>query len=127
MTQDNEIWDSTSTLENLDTTQIKVLEKVRIEGRVWDDLCEEYGVDNPVPPWKEAMDTTCDALALEDCALPGVERRWEEDELVDKLYADVPYPERQLLALAHSLIKRGVIDEDELAKKMKKIDKRLKS
>ena len=112
---------------DLDTSPIEVLEGIRATGRVWDELCEQYGVDNPNPPWKESMDTTCDALAIEDCALPGVERRHEEDELSNELYADVPYPERTLLSLAHSLIKRGVLDEDELAQHMKKVDLRLNS
>ena len=53
------------------------------------------------------------------------ERRWEEDKLVDEHYADVPFPERQLLALAHTMIRRGLIDEKELAKKMKIVDHRL--
>ena len=37
------------TLPDLDTSPIPLLEKVRNEGRVWDDLCEQYGVDNPNP------------------------------------------------------------------------------
>lgn len=114
-------------LPDLDPSPIGLLEKVRTEGRVWEDLCEQYGVDNPVPPWKVNLDGTCDMLSAEDCALPLLERRWEEDELSDDLYADVPFPERQLLALAHSMIKRGIMDEDELASTMKKIGERLNS
>ena len=64
-------------------------------------------------------------LSEVSCALPGVERRWEEDELTDEHYADVPFPERQLLALAHSMIRRGLIDEDDLKRRMKEVDKRL--
>lgn len=111
----------------LDKTPISLLEKVRKEGRVWEELCEQYGVDNPNPPWKVWLDGTCDALARENCALPLLERRDEEDDLSEDLYADVPFPERQLLALAHSMIKRGIMDEDELAQRMKQVDQRLNS
>jgi len=113
------------TLENLDTTPIPVLEKIRHEGRVWGDLCKQYGVDNPDPPWKVFLEGTCDALAEESCALPVLERRWEEDELSEELYQEVPFPERQLLALAHSMLRRGLIDEQELARRMEQVDRRL--
>jgi hypothetical protein len=39
----------------------------------------------------------------------------------------VPFPERQLLALAHSMIKRGLLDEGELASRMKELEQRLNS
>ena len=104
---------------------ISLLEKIRSQGRVWEDLAEQYGVDNPDPPWKINLDSTCEALSAEACALPLLERRNEEDEFCDSLYKDVPYPERQLLALAHSMIRRDLIDEDELARRMKEVDKRL--
>jgi hypothetical protein len=112
-------------VENLDSTPIALLDKIRREGRVWGDLCEQYGVDNPTPPWKAFLDGTCDALAEEACALPLLERRWEEDELAETTYADVPFPERQLLALAHSLIRRGLFDESELAARMHQVQQRL--
>jgi len=48
-----------------------------------------------------------------------------EDELCDEHYKDVPFPERQLLALAHSMIRRGLIDEDDLKQRMQEVDKRL--
>ena len=128
---------------NLDDSSIELLEKIKREGRVWDDLSEQYGVDNPDPPWRISLECTCDQLAngytspfnicrpaderesLDEKKIDAVERRWEEDKLVDEHYAEVPFPERQLLALAHSMIRRGMIKEDELAKYMKKVDKRL--
>lgn len=110
---------------NLDPSPIPLLERIKQEGRVWDDLSEEYGVDNPDPPWKVTLEATCDVLAEVSCAVPALERRWEEDELSEELYVDVPFPERQLLALAHTMIRRGLLDEEELASLMKKIDKRL--
>jgi len=124
---------------DLDTSPIPLLENVRIRGRVWGDLCAQYGVTNPDPPWKITLDATCDILAAESCvkpadelaadscALPVLERRAEEDELSATTYADVPYPERTLLALAHSMIRRGLIDEEELARRMKDVDRRLNS
>jgi len=128
---------------NLDESSIELLEKIKMEGRVWDDLSEQYGVDNPDPPWRIALECTCDALAngytspfnicrpveerepLDSTKIDAIERRWEEDKLVEEHYSEVPFPERQLLALAHSMIRRGIINEDELAKHMETIDKRL--
>jgi hypothetical protein len=43
------------------------------------------------------------------------------------VYADLPYPENRLLALAHSLLARGVINEAELAERMAAIRARLES
>ena len=110
---------------HLDTSSISVLEEIKKEGRVWKDLSKKYGVDNPDPPWKITLEATCEVLSEISCALPALERRWEEDELSKEHYADLPFPERQLVALAHSMIRRGLIDEDELKRRMKEVDKRL--
>lgn len=112
---------------NLDNSAISILEKIKAEAKdkSWKVLSKKYGVDNPDPPWKVTLEATCDVLSEVSCALPGVERRWEEDQLVEELYADVPYPERQLLALAHSMIRRGLIEEDALEKHMEVVEKRL--
>ena len=82
---------------------------------------------NPDPPWKVFLEGTCEALNVEACALPVLERRWAEDDLSESLYQDVPQPERQLLALAHTMIQRGLVDEEELAKRMEKVHLRLTS
>lgn len=120
-------------------TPIPLLQSIQARGRVWEDLAAQYGVTNPDPPWKVTLDATCDLLAGDSCvkyhdeiepgscALPSLERRAEEDELSATLYEDVPFPERQLLALAHSMIKRGLLDESELRKQMESVEKRLKS
>lgn len=125
--------------QGIDTTPIGVLEEVRSHGRVWQDLAAQYGVTNPDPPWKIDLEATCDMLAADSCtksydqvepgscALPSLERRAEEDDLSETVYEDVPFPERQLLALAHSMIKRGLIDEAELAKRLEEVGKRLNS
>ncbi len=112
---------------NLDNSAINILEKIKTEAKdkSWKALSKKYGVDNPDPPWKVTLEATCDVLSEVSCALPGVERRWEEDQLVEELYADVPYPERQLLALTHSMIRRGLIEEDALEKHMEAVEKRL--
>lgn len=125
--------------QGIDTTPIGVLEEVRSHGRVWQDLAAQYGVTNPDPPWKIDLEATCDMLAADSCvksydqvepgscALPSLERRAEEDDLSETVYEDVPFPERQLLALAHSMIKRGLIDEAELAQRLEEVGKRLNS
>ena len=55
------------------------------------------------------------------------ERRDEEDTLVATTYADLPYPENQLVALAHSLLERGVISEGDLQQRMAAIRARLEA
>ena len=125
----------------LDSSPIQLLEKVKQEGKAWTDLSEKYGVDNPDPPWRVSLESTCDQLAnseaspLNICGIEAkkeatetidpIERRWEEDQLVDELYANVPFPERQLLALAHTMIRRGILTEQELGSHMKKVAERL--
>lgn len=104
---------------------IPLLEDIKDHGRVWTDLAKQYGVSNPDPPWKITLEATCDLLAEDACALPALERRNEEDDLAETIYADVPFPERQLLALAHSMIRRGLLNEGELASRMKEVGERL--
>ena len=98
--------------------------------QVWSRMAAKYGVENPVPPWKTSLDGLCDALDRSVCAadLPDfAERRNEEDELSATVYADLPYPENQLVALAHSLLARGVITEAELAQRLSTVRLRLEA
>lgn len=123
----------------VDPAPIPLLQKIKSDGRVWSDLAAQYGVVNPDPPWKITLEATCDLLAADSCVkradevvpgscvLPALERRAEEDELSATIYDDVPFPERQLLALAHSLIKRGLVNESELAARMEEVGQRLNS
>lgn len=116
---------------------IELLERIKKKGRAWEDLAAQYGVTNPDPPWKIDLEATCDMLAGDSCdkpyeeveagscVIPSLERRAEEDELASTLYEEVPFPERQLLALAHSMIARGLLDEESLARKMKDVGERL--
>jgi hypothetical protein len=118
---------------------ISLLEYIKRNGKPWEELAPKNGVTNPDPPWKVNLEATCDLLAGDSsvkhyyelvpgsCVLPSLERRYEEDELSATLYEDVPYPERVLLSLAHSMIRRGLIDEKELAARMEEVRKRLTS
>jgi hypothetical protein len=109
-----------------DASPITLLEKIRSRGRAWEDLAVQYGVTNPDPPWKVSMFSTCEALAVHDC-LETLDRRASEDDLSETLYRDIPQPERQLMALAHTMIRRGLVDEEELERRMRQVHERLTS
>jgi hypothetical protein len=66
----------------------------------------------------------CDCLAASG-ALPSLDRRQAEDDLADSVYRDVPAPERQLLALVHVLLSRGLVAEGDLASRMRAVRSRL--
>ena len=109
-----------------------VLDEIVERNQSWPVMAAKYGVDNPLPPWKTSLDGLCDALdrscaADEEIGLDFKERRDEEDELSNSRYADLPYPESQLVALAHSLLARGVIDEAELRARLTGIRARLEA
>ena len=111
----------------LDLSRIELLEAIRSqEGKTWDVLAPLWGVTNPNPPWKTSLTAMCDCLG-DSCALPGLERRNAEDELADTVYRDVPDPERQLLALAHTMLNRGLVAEGELASRMSAVRLRLEA
>jgi len=137
-TSDSDV-NSKGDYQAIDTTPISLLQTVLEHGRVWEDLAAQYGVTNPDPPWKITLEATCDLLAGDSCvksykevvpgscALPSLERRADEDDLADTIYEDVPFPERQLMALAHTMIKRGLIEEGELKCRMLQVEQRLNS
>jgi len=107
-----------------------VLAGIVDRNQVWPRMAAKYGVENPVPPWKTSLDGLCDALDRSACEadVPDVkERRDEEDELSATVYADLPFPENQLVALAHSLLARGVITEAELAQRLSAVRARLEA
>ena len=114
-------------LTNQDVTTVKVLTLDRVveRGQVWPRIAKKYGVTNPVPPWKSSLDGMCDALDKEAATLPPLSRRDDEDRLTQGAYQTLPFPESQLVALAHSLVSRGVIDEDTLATRMETVRARL--
>jgi hypothetical protein len=96
----------------------------------WCHMAAKYGVENPVPPWKSSLDGICDALDHGGCGpeiLSFVDRRNEEDTLSATVYSNLPYPENQLVSLAHSLVARGVIDETGLQERLASIRARLEA
>lgn len=110
--------------------EIATLKHIAERNQVWPRMAAKYGVENPVPPWKSSLDGLCDALdhsACGDQVLTFKERRDEEDALSSTVYADLPYPENQLMALAHSLLVRGVIDEAELQRRLEVVRARLEA
>jgi hypothetical protein len=113
--------------ENARDLPIATLDRIATGGQDWAHVAEKYGVTNPVPPWKSSLDGICDALDTSGQVLPPLERRRDEDVLSQAVYADLPAPERQLVALAHSLIARGIIDERELARRMQAVRTRLEA
>ena len=108
-----------------------VLDEIVQRNQVWPVMAAKYGVENPVPPWKTSLDGLCDVLdkscSTDELNLTFKERRDEEDELSATRYADLPYPENQLVSLAHSLMARGVIDEAELRQRLAAVRARLET
>ncbi len=113
----------------IDVTAVRVaaLEGITEREQVWARMAEKYGVSNPVPPWKTSLDGMCEALDREGDALELLTRRDDEDRLSDKVYRTLPYPENQLVALAHSLVARNVIDEAALVERMRAVRERLEA
>ncbi|OBH76209.1 thiocyanate hydrolase [Mycobacterium scrofulaceum] len=113
----------------IDVTAVRVptLEQVAERDQVWARMAEKYGVSNPVPPWKSSLDGMCEALDRQGTALELLMRRTDEDRLGEGRYAALPYPESQLVALAHSLVARNVIDEEALAQRMEAVRARLQA
>ena len=107
--------------------RIPTLERIATCGEVWAEAAARYGVTNPVPPWKSSLDGMCDALDRAGEALPLLERRRDEDLLSQAVYTELPAPERQLVALAHSLLARGMIEEQALAGRMAAVRARLEA
>jgi|ERR1700756_3173728 hypothetical protein len=115
---------------SIEQVKIPALESVVERNQVWGRMAEKYGVQNPVPPWKSSLEGICDALDKSGCGpeiLGFVDRRNEEDTLSATVYSTLPYPENQLVSLAHSLVVRGVIDENELVKRMTVVRARLEA
>ncbi|MCW2557146.1 MAG: thiocyanate hydrolase [Mycobacterium sp.] len=115
---------------SIEPTAIAPLQHIVQRNQVWPVMAAKYGVENPVPPWKTSLDGLCDALdhAACDADIPSFkERRDEEDVLSATVYSSLPYPESQLVSLAHSLVARGVIDRAELEQRLTSIRARLEA
>lgn len=109
-----------------------VLDEIAERRQTWPVMAARYGVENPLPPWKTSLDGLCDALDSSCVGDAGLrfsfqERRDEEDELSATRYAHLPYPESQLMSLAHSLLARGVITEDDLRDRLAAVRARLEA
>jgi hypothetical protein len=117
-----------TTGQDVTTVTVRTLERIVERGQVWPRMAEQYGVANRVPPWKSSLDGMCDALDKDaTTALPLLSRRSDEDRLSEDVYGALPFPESQLVALAHSLIARKLIDEDALARRMEAVRERLEA
>jgi hypothetical protein len=106
--------------------RIALLEAIRDVEKTWNVLAPRYGVTNPNPPWKTSLTAMCDCLDASG-ALPVLDRRRAEDELADSVYRDVPAPERQLFALVHIMLSRGLVAEGDLARRMRAVRSRLEA
>jgi hypothetical protein len=113
--------------QNVSHVRIPTLDRIAARGQVWARVAEKHGVTNPLPPWKTSLDGMCDALDRNGEALPLLERRRDEDIVSHAIYSALPAPESQLVALAHSLLARGVIDEEALAGRIAAVRARLEA
>lgn len=104
---------------------IATLAEIAESNQSWPVMAAKYGVENPLPPWKTSLDGMCDALDAGDFGFK--DRRDDEDALSATRYRQLPFPENQLVALAHSLIARGMIDEAELAQRLAAVRARLEA
>jgi len=109
-----------------DAGRIALLEAIQRQGKEWDVLAPRYGVTNPDPPWKTSLAGICECLAVNG-AVPALERRKAEDELANNVYRETPAPERDLLALVHIMLSRGLVTERDLASRMRTVRSRLES
>jgi hypothetical protein len=110
----------------VDLRRIALLESVRTDDHAWNVIAPRYGVTNPDPPWKTPLYATCECLSVGG-ALDSLDRRHAEDELGEMVYRGVPNPERQLLALVHTMLSRGLVAEEDLATQMNIVRSRLKA
>jgi hypothetical protein len=107
-------------------SRFALLETLRNEEKTWKRLAPRYDVTSPDPPWKVSLYATCECLAA-GAALPALERRHAEDQLGETVYRETPGPEQQLLALAHTMLSRGLLSEEDLARRMNTVRSRLEA
>ena len=116
----------------MSTEEFVVLDEIVRRNHTWPLMSAKYGVENPLPPWKTSLDGLCDVLdrccaAEEEPRLDFKQRRDEEDALSASRYAELPFPESQLVSLAHSLLARGVITEADLRRRLAEVRARLEA
>jgi hypothetical protein len=110
----------------------ELLDEIAGSNQSWPVMAAKYCVDNPLPPWKTSLDGLCDALDSASCAVDDTDftfkdRRVEEAALSATRYQSLPYPENQLVSLAHSLLAHGVIEEAALRQRLADIRARLEA
>jgi hypothetical protein len=104
--------------------RIGVLHEIAGSGHEWPVVAARWGVQNPAPPWETSLQGMLDALDAGGTVIDPVERRQREDDLCGSLYAHLPDAEARLLALAHTLVARGVVSEEELALRVRAVTER---
>lgn len=109
-----------------DLLPIPLLEAIQKHGRTWAELAPRCGVTEPDPPWKVSLHAMCECLSVGG-TLPSLERRHTEDQLGETLYSAAPAPEQQLLALADTMLRRGLFDEEGLTRRMREVRSRLEA
>ncbi|HYH11969.1 MAG TPA: hypothetical protein VD789_06400 [Thermomicrobiales bacterium] len=114
-----------TTDHDIASVRVRTLEHIAEHEQIWERMAAQYRVTNPVPPWKSSLDAMCDALDEEGVALPLLTRRNDEDRISREVYTSLPYPENQLVALAHSLVTRNILEETELADRLDAVRARL--
>ena len=116
-----------SATSDVNLCPIALLEAIRREGKEWDVIAPRYGVTNPDPPWKTSLKAMCECLAASG-ALPTLTRRHAEDDLAQSVYSEVSSaPERELLALVHTMLNEGLVAEADLAGRMRLVRARLEA
>lgn len=106
--------------------RIPLLETLRSEDQIWTSIAPRYNVTSPDPPWKVSLYATLECLSA-NSTLPSLERRHVEDRLGETIYRDISGPEQQLLSLAHILLSRGLLSEQELGERLGTIRQRLEA
>ena len=109
----------------VDLGRVALLESIQNVDQTWAKLAPRWCVVEPEPPWKVCLDATCDCLSAGG-ALDNLERRHAEDEL-EAMYSAIPNPERQLLTLAHIMLSRGLLTEEELDRHIRTVRARLEA
>ncbi len=92
-----------------------VLDEVVCSRQTWPVVAAKYGVEDPLPPWKTSLEGFIKVL----------DRR--ADTPGPAQYTHLPFPEDQLMALAHSLLDQEVIDEGDLRQRLTTVRARLEA
>lgn len=101
------------------TGTFPVLDNVVARRQVWPVVAAQHGVDDPLPPWSTSLDGLLTALDRS----PGAGKWLETNAEVSGL----PFPENRLVSLAHSLLANGVINENDLQRRLVTVRARLES